>query len=412
MVFNLFRKKKKVTPNYFVALDIGTELLKGILFSKSKVGITALRHFYLRQPKKAMQSGRITDQELVLYGASAVLEKLLQDTVLKGTEVMLGIAGDLVNGVLVDVTYTRSNPSKAIDNKEEAEILEYVYNKIVTEAKENLSARLKIEKENLLVLHLGVVGILIDGKPVYALADNKGRGVKLSIYASFAPSDQVQMIVQIMKRLGVVPVGIVVQPYAVARAYKGSRQEEFSAIFVDIGGGTTDIALVQGGFSLQTRMYAYGGRIFTESIAKTLQVSYEIAEDLKLKYSSSMLPVETMIKVREAIAEPVRIWIDSFKVALEEFNDVTTFPDTILLCGGGAMLPDLQDTLRNYAWTTVRGFMKHPKVMVITPQQLEGVFLKDFELNRPYDVTPVALGRAYYDIMNNPKYNYVNVPKD
>ena len=406
-MLSLFRRRRKVPTNLFVSLDIGTELLKGILFEYSKVGVIALKHFYLRQPKKAMRSGKIINKELVLYGTQAILENLVVDSPLKGTKVMLGIAGDTINGVSIDVTYTRQNPNTPITPREESEILEFVYNKIVEDGKRQLAQRLGIPSSRILILHIGVVGMLVNGIPRTSMLGEKARSVKFHIYASFAPQDQIELIKEIMQRLGVEPAGIVVQPYAVARAFKGSRNVDFSAIFVDIGGGTTDVAIVKEGFSLSTRMYAFGGRVFTEQIAKHLNVSYQIAEDLKIKYTSGLLEPALMAKVREALAEQVRLWVESFKVALEEFKNVDEYPSQILLCGGGAMLPDLQDALRNFSWTSHLNFRKHPSVRLIRPQELDRVYIKDFELTKPYDVTPVSLARSYYDILENPKYNYV-----
>ena len=80
-------------------------------------------------------------------------------------------------------------------------------------------------------------------------------------------------------------IGIVAQPFAVARAYSGSSSRDFSAMFVDIGGGTTDIAVVDQGSVVETKMFAFGGRIFTKEIVRSGNIEYRIAEQRKLKYS-------------------------------------------------------------------------------------------------------------------------------
>ncbi len=408
MVFGFLKGRKySAQADLFISLDIGTELLKGILFSRGTGSIVAKSHFYLRQPKKAMRSGKITDKELVTYGVDAVVSKLTESFVRKDTKVMLGIAGDLVNGVSIEVTYTRKNPNRVIDSQEETQILEYVYNEVIKQSLPILARRLGLPEQKIALLHIGVVGILIDGVPTEGLVGQKGGRVLLNIYSSFAPHDDVFIIGEVMQRLGLKPVGLVAQPYAVARAYKSSRRVDFSAIFVDIGGGTTDIAIVLQGFSLKTKMYAFGGRIFTERIAKELGVTYEIAEDIKMKYSAGLLNPSLMVKVREALREDVNLWVETFKNALEEFSDIEYFPEQVYLCGGGAMLPDLQDVLRNYAWTQVLRFNKHPTFALMSPYDTEGVLIQDPDLKYPYDVTPVSLARVYFDIVTSPRYNYV-----
>ena len=128
--------------------------------------------------------------------------------------------------------------------------------------------------------------------PVDSLIGYKGRDVKLNYYASFAPKTYVEALRKLALDLKLNVIGIVAQPFAVARAYSGSSSRDFSAMFVDIGGGTTDIAVVDQGSVVETKMFAFGGRTFTKEIVRSGNIEYRIAEQRKLKYSKRELTRE------------------------------------------------------------------------------------------------------------------------
>src|SRR5260370_15981219 len=84
--------------------------------------------------------------------------------------------------------------------------------------------------------------------------------------------------------LPVVP--IVAEPYALARCLSTNASTNSGALFIDIGGGTTDIALVRQGGIEETRMFALGGRTFTRRLAASKGLPLKDAEKLKLNYGS------------------------------------------------------------------------------------------------------------------------------
>ena len=64
----------------------------------------------------------------------------------------------------------------------------------------------------------------------------------------------------------------------------------YPVVNIDIGGGTTDIAIVRNGGVEGTKMFALGGRSFTRRLSKLMDVTFEEAEDLKLLVSSVNIP--------------------------------------------------------------------------------------------------------------------------
>src|SRR6185437_14781387 len=94
---------------------------------------------------------------------------------------------------------------------------------------------------------------------------------------------------------------VVAEPYAVARVLGSDQVRQAGALFVDVGGGTTDVALVRGGGIEGTRMFALGGRSFTKRIATELRMSLEDAERFKLAHGEGRLPADQRALAQEAV---------------------------------------------------------------------------------------------------------------
>ena len=167
--------------------------------------------------------------------------------------------------------------------------------------------------------------------PVDSLVGYKGREVKLHFYASFAPKTYTEALRKVAQELGLEVVGIVSQPFSVARAFSGSSSRDFSAIFIDIGGGTTDIAVVDRGNVVETKMFAFGGRTFTKEIAKVLQIDTRHAEQRKIKYAEKELTRELSNTIQKIVYPVSKLWMKTLKTALSSCDDIDSFPTDILM---------------------------------------------------------------------------------
>ncbi len=411
-LFSLFggQQKKETSSKYLLSLDIGTEVMKGLLFSMSNLGVDIWSSYQVTQQTHAMRSGMILNPEVVTENARLCIQKLVEK--LEPNEVpskmVLGMAGELVNGISIRVSYERGNDSKKKISEAEANtVVENVISDILTKGKGELAKRLDTTEDNVEVLQITVTGMFADGRKVDTIVGLSVDEVVLNLYASFAPKTYIRTLREISKSLDVEIASIVTQPFAVSRSFAGSWDSQFSAIFIDVGGGTTDVALVQNGDSIQTQMYAFGGRAFTKKIAQAMDVSYTIAEGRKIKYSTGDLPQDLRDEVRRLLAPDVQLWLDALVVAMEEFENVPDFPPQFYLCGGGAMLPDLKEAILAFPWHKHLPFKRLPKVTLVTPDKLDKVYDKSGLLIHPYDVTPASLAKFYWDVLRLPHLNYL-----
>ncbi|PIY16916.1 hypothetical protein COZ14_04630, partial [Candidatus Dojkabacteria bacterium CG_4_10_14_3_um_filter_Dojkabacteria_WS6_41_9] len=294
-----------------------------------------------------------------------------------------------------------------ITEPEANSVVENVISDILTKGKGELAKRLDTTEDNVEVLQITVTGMFADGLKVDTVVGLASEEIVLNLYASFAPKTYVAKLREISQALDLEIASIVTQPFAVSRSFAGSWDSQFSGIFIDIGGGTTDVALVQNGDTIQTQMYAFGGRAFTKKIAQAMDVSYNIAEGRKIKYSTGELPQDLRDEVRRLLAPDVQLWLDALVVAMEEFENVPEFPAQFFLCGGGAMLPDLKEAILSYPWHKHLPFKRLPKVLLVTPDKLDRVYDKSGLLIHPYDVTPASLAKFYWDVIRQPNLNYL-----
>lgn len=387
--------------NSVVALDIGTEIIKSLLFTMDQGGVYVNRISRVQQQQHAMKSGIITNLDTVLENCRLSIAELLDP--LKEDEypkkVIMGIAGEYIQGVSIVVNYHRErNFEKEVAKGEQERIFSQVKAQIIVDGKGDLSQRTGLRGEDIDILHITPTGMEIGGMPVNTLIGYKGRDVKLHFYASFAPKTYTEALRKVANSLQLDVLSIVSQPFAVARAHSGIENPNFSAIFLDIGGGTTDVAIVKDGNIVETQMFAFGGRVFTKELAKLTDSDFRHAEQRKIKYSNRELQKEVSRKVQKVMYSTANLWMRTLKVALESSEDVDTFPPLIYLCGGGSLLPDIKEVMLEFPWKKFLPFAVVPKIEMFTPNQLKGIRDNSGQLKNVYDITPASLAKFVYDM--------------
>jgi cell division protein FtsA len=252
------------------------------------------------------------------------------------------------------------------------------------------------------LVHAAVTGASIDGYPVTNPVGFRGRHVRISIFNAFAPLIHLGALQSVASKLGLELLAIVAEPYAVARCMEGDDIATAGALFIDVGGGTTDVALVRAGGVEGTRMFALGGRAFTKSLSDRLEVPFSRAEELKVGYAEGKELAERD-EIRAIVAEDVAVWQAGVELVLEEFGKVGQLPARLELCGGGSRLPELKQALLDPELGRSLPFVRPPVVEIIAPDQVKAITDATGLLVDQQDVTPMAL--AYQAIEMTLKEN-------
>jgi cell division protein FtsA len=393
-------------PRYLVALDIGTEFVKALIGRvvtdpasglPSKLEIIGVGR--QRQRLTDMSSGAVTDITGVVENcdaAIAVAEKMAGVSA-KGLDTVVGIAGELVKGASTTVRYKRSIAADPIDMPELRKILDRVQYRAFDRAREQLTWETGQKDLEVKLVNTAIVDVQIDGYRVTNPVGFQGRDVSIQLFNAFAPMVHLGALQAVASDLDLNLTTIAAEPFAVAKSVGGQDSGEFSAIFIDIGGGTTDIALVNNGGVEGTKMFAIGGRAFTKRIAQVANVSFEKAEEMKIAYSAGKLGPKSKSAVEEAVNADIKVWLSGVELSLAEFDRVDHLPAKILLCGGGTGLPQIMDALKGKDWYKNLPFARKPTVAHISPAEVTRVIDMTGKLTSYADITPMGLGNLGLD---------------
>lgn len=392
---NFFKVKTKT--DHIVALDIGTEFVKALIGRVAGDTLEIIGVGRQRQRLTDMQSGTVTDIAGVVENCDAALKRAEEMAGVVAKDAVVGIAGELVKGASTMISYRRAKPNVQIDMIELKQILERIQNQAFDKVRKDLSWETGYKELEVKLVNAAVVDVYIDGYRVTNPIGFQGRDVTIQVFNAFAPMVHLGALQTVANNLDLNLINIAAEPFAVAKSVGAEDSTEFSAIFIDIGGGTSDIAVVNNGGVQGTKMFAIGGRSFTKRIASALGLTFEEAEQIKLDHSAKKLPDKREKEVSEALAKDVEVWLSGVELSLGEFDNLDHLPARILLCGGGSALPEIERALSSTTWYKNIGFARKPKVDFVTPKEVNRVIDKTGELTSPQDITPMGLANLGLD---------------
>lgn len=373
------------------ALDVGTEFAKALVFEITEDGTAIVRGVgRKRQGLTHMQSGTVADITAVVDNCQVALQEAEEMAGFRSRQVIIGIAGELVKGFTTSVSQERKKPDQQLTARELDSLIETVQKDALREAERTVTWETGLPNVDIRLVHAAVTGASIDGYAVTNPVGFHGRHVRISVFNAFAPLIHLGALQTVASMLDLELVAIVAEPYAVAQCMDDDQVHQAGALFVDVGGGTTDVALVRQGGIEGTRMFALGGRAFTKSLADRLDLPFARAEETKVDYAKGV-DVERKKEIGEIIGEDVAVWQAGVELVLEEFARSGMLPGRIYLCGGGARLPQIGAALRDPALSKHLSFARPPQVDAIKVKQVAKVTDATGLLIDEQDITPMAL---------------------
>ena len=373
------------------ALDIGTEFAKALVFDIGDDGKATVRGVgRKRQGLAHMQSGTVADISAVVDNCQVALQEAEEMAGFRSSQVIIGIAGELVKGFTASVSQERKRVDTQLSERELDALIEAVQRDAMREAERTITWETGLPNVDVRLVHAAVTGATIDGYAVTNPVSFQGRHVRISIFNAFAPLVHLGALQTVASMLDLDLVAIVAEPYAVARCMDDQQVQQAGALFIDVGGGTTDVALVRQGGIEGTRMFALGGRAFTKSLADRLELPFARAEEIKVDFAKGV-NVERQKDVAEIIAEDVAVWAAGVELVLEEFGNSGMLPGRIYLCGGGARLPQISAALRGPEFARHLPFARPPQVESITVGDVAQISDATGLLVDEQDIPPMAL---------------------
>lgn len=400
MVFEKFLSARKDTQDndYIVALDIGTEFVKALIAKLTDDNLEIVGAGRARQDISDMHSGAIADISGVVRNCETALSEAEDQAGLQAKRVVIGIAGELVKGVTNTIRYRRPQPDRPLDVAEMEFIIEKVQERAQVKAQKQIALETGNEDVEIKLVNSALVSIHIDGYKISNPIGFQGKDVAVQIYTAFAPMVHIGALERVADELALELVAVAAEPFAVSRSVLGNdASSNFTAILADVGGGTTDIAVVNDGGVEGTKMFGIGGRSFTRTIASEMDLNYSDAEKLKVNIESEKIKPSVAKEAKAAIDKTLEVWLAGVELALGEFDSVDHLPNRILLCGGGASLDRLVEALSTQEWYKDLPFTKKPTVHHISPDEVVGIKDASGKVTDHTFITAMGLLRVGYD---------------
>ncbi len=179
-----------------------------------------------------------------------------------------------------------------------------------------------------------------------------------------ASRNLVENVTKCVEQAGIGVAELVAEPLAAADAVLTDDEEELGVVLVDVGGGTTDLALFLGGSIAFTGAAPVAGNNVTHDLAVALGVTYPTAEQVKLAHGcarAALVPEDEMITLpgeeeeravsRRFVAEVIEARVEeTFRLVAQEMSSVGDRwppPGGAVLTGGGSLLPSIAGVARD-----------------------------------------------------------------
>ena len=332
---------------YIAGIDIGTHSVRVIQAKLDGIDTVPAVIGAVSVPAAGLRRGVVTDLDEAVSALSSALEKLERMTAVPVTEAVVSVSGQHITALTSKGVIA---VSKADGEVSEADVVR------VVDAAQAVSI-----PPNREVLHVIPKAFMLDGQE--GIKDPLGMtGVRLEVDTAMVhgSSSLIKNLQRVCVQAGVEPRELVVAPLAAAQAVLSRKQRELGVVMIDIGAGTTSIAVYEENTLLHTAVLPLGGLHITNDLAIGLRTSIDTAERVKVLYGyAGTLPVgeQQMIdlsKIDDAETEEVsRIdVVDIIEARLSEiFEHVNRelkaldrdgkLPAGVVLVGGTSNMPGI-----------------------------------------------------------------------
>lgn len=387
----LGKMKKKAGSGFFIALDIGSHEIKALLcVSEGKKGVI-LGVGRKKQDLTDMNSGSVLDIASVIENCKDAINAAEKDAGIGVEKVIIGISGDFVKGATHTTTYIRRDPNKKMDLAELKNIIQKVQWRSFEVIRSQISLETGYNEIDIKLVNASVVDTRVDGYKVENPIGFQGKEIELSIFNSFAPLEQHGILQTLAVELDLEIIAISSEPYSLAKHFGKEGNKKSNTIIIDIGASSTEIAIVKEGSVISTKMFNMGGRLFTKRLAKSLKISFEDAEKIKISYSKDKLERQSYKIVREAMKEDCDLWISGVVLALNSVDKDVNLPGKIQLCGASSQLPEVKEALESRNWYKNLKFTKKPTISHLSRKSVENFIDETKNLNNSKDMTALSL---------------------
>lgn len=343
------RQPRQKTPqgkDILFILDIGTRSVIGVAGRVKDEMLEVLCVESMEHSQRAVVDGQIEDIEQTARIAGIVKDRMEQKLNLSFREVHVAAAGRVLKTGRV-FCETELDDQKSIGAKELAALESMGVQKAYQELIANLSEG---DPTDFCSVGHTIVGYQLDGYAFSTLAGHRGKKAGIDLIATFLPSEVVESLYTTMSMLGLTIASMTLEPIAAMNAVVPRELRLLNIALVDVGAGTSDIAVADKGSVCGYTMATVAGDEVTERLMQEYLIDFETAERMKFSASAGEDSFEYADVLgfpytvsREEILERIRPTVDELAGQIAKgilsVNDIP--PKAVFMVGGGSRTPEL-----------------------------------------------------------------------
>ena len=292
--------------NISVGLDIGTTKIVAMVGAKNefkKLEILGIGKSQSLGVHRGVVNNITQTIESIKY---AIEEAKMESGEENIKEVVVGIAGQHIRSLQHSDYITRENPDKVIDNNDIDELINQVYKLVMLPGEE--------------IIHVLPQDFKVDGQSeIKEPIGMYGSRLEANFHIVVGQVSSIRNIGRCIKSSGLEMADITLEPLASADAVLSNEEKEAGIALIDIGGGTTDVAIFKDGIIRHTAVIPFGGNVITEDIKEGCSIMGNQAEQLKVKFGSAW-PGEN--KETEIVAIPGLLGRDPKEISLKTLSKI------------------------------------------------------------------------------------------
>ncbi len=259
--------------NFSVGLDIGTTKIVALVGKKNefnKVEILGVG----KSKSLGVHRGVVNNITQTIQSIQQAVENANSNSALIIKDVVVGIAGQHIRSIQHSDYITRENPESVINEEDIQTLIQQVYKLVMLPGEE--------------IIHVLPQEYKVDGQSeIKEPIGMHGGRLEANFHVVVGQVTSIKNIGRCIKSAGLVMAGITLEPLASSEAVLSFEEKEAGVALIDIGGGTTDLAIFKDGIIRHTAVIPYGGNVITEDIKEGCSIIEKQAELLKIKFGSA-----------------------------------------------------------------------------------------------------------------------------
>jgi cell division protein FtsA len=374
--------------NCIFALDVGTRSVIGVIFEKDENGYNFIDWNMKEHKTRAMMDGQIHNIGSVAEIINQVKSGLEQKTKMSLHKVAVAAAGRSLLTQKAEISKTVNRHIEVMP--EEVKALEW---EACRKAQATLEETQDTLRGDFYCVGYSVVCYRLDNYLIGDLTGHKGDKISVEVVATFLPRVVVESLMTVLKMCNLELHSITLEPIAASNVVIPQNMRQLNVALVDIGAGTSDIALTRNGSIYSYGMVPMAGDEITERLCEVLLLDFDTAEMVKRRLINEetieyedILGSKHMVTRDEICRELVPVisrLAEKIAANIIEINGKS--PHAVICIGGGSLAPMLNNKLSEA--------LKLPPshVGVRGTEVLKNINGIPAELRSPIFVTPIGI---------------------